>query len=53
MSVDKDDEAMIAIEQIILSLNSMAATQKTMCEIAQALLFELSNGQQGKKLEEG
>jgi hypothetical protein len=52
-SVDRDDEAMLAIEQIVTSLNSMAETQKALCEIVQALLFELSNGQQGKKLEEG
>lgn len=47
-----DEVALLAIDQIISSLNSMAATQRAMCDIAQALLFELSNGKQGKPMEE-
>jgi uncharacterized protein YejL (UPF0352 family) len=56
LSVNKhkteEEVALIAIDQIVTSLNSLAETQKAMCQIVQGLLFELSNGQQGKKLEE-
>lgn len=47
-----DEVALLAIDQVVTSLNSLAETQQSMCEIVQALLYELSNGQQGKKLEE-
>ena len=50
MSVDKDDPeavAMLAIEQIVGSLESLAETQKSMCDIAQELLRELKRQRKG------
>lgn len=48
--VDKEDPdaaATLAVEQIVASLNSMAATQKALCDIAQELLKEMKRRRKG------
>jgi hypothetical protein len=48
----EEEIALIAIDQIIRALNSMAESQKDLCNLAKEVLDELSKCKKEEKLEE-